>query len=458
MANVGYNSVKGLPFNSLEAVLLHGTTAGTAGDALVVRPESPFHALPVAAHLEGKDVYIEDQYVLSEGFNFRAEEVIEAGASTQLDIITLDDDTIVAAFSDGGDSNKLKCIAGTWIKATSSYIWGTATVANSVASNSVKLTRVDDDNFVISYRDDGGSDYLCAKVGAVSGTTITFGDETELTAAAINDVGGAACLVRTGIVAFGYVANADSKLYCLASTIDTDESTVGTPGSAVEIEAGAVKELGMCSYNTGYVAFVFQDDGATNDPITWCGATVSAAKVVAKGTAASLAGTAAAATSCQVVSPTTNVLVFSWIDSTKPHVRAGTVSTTTLTAGTELELESDAHLTPHMCVLNDSKIAVVTEDDAHASDVGNLYTVTRSGTTLTKSKTNQFTAAAVITPKICATEADRVHIFFNDAGNSNKGTIIPGHWSNHIIDVRAGGASAEAKIWVVPCPGRRRKA
>jgi len=58
---------------------------------------------------------------------------------------------------------------------TSSY--GSESTFNSATTAQIKTTKLDSTHFVIAYQDAGGSNYGCAKIGNVSGTNISYGDE-----------------------------------------------------------------------------------------------------------------------------------------------------------------------------------------------------------------------------------------------------------------------------------------
>ncbi len=161
-----------------------------------------------------------------------------------------------------------------------------------------------------------------------------------------------------------------------------------------------------------------------------------------------------------------NLSVF---DSTFVHINTMTISGTTPTKKTELELTSVASLTPAIALLEEDKFAVVFEDDSHTNDIGKLIIVTRSGDTLTKASTHWVTFASTQGIKICeldgvisrqpgAPDSNSIAILFDDAGDSNKGKIRVGRWDKFLIDVRSNVASSRFNLWAVSAPGRRRKA
>jgi hypothetical protein len=93
---------------------------------------------------------------------------------------------VVIAYKDGGNSNYGKAKVGTVSGTTISF--GSPTTFNSAASGD--NSAVFDSNLnkiVIAYQDGGNSSYGKAKVGTVSGTTISFGSPTTFNSAATYD-------------------------------------------------------------------------------------------------------------------------------------------------------------------------------------------------------------------------------------------------------------------------------
>jgi hypothetical protein len=81
---------------------------------------------------------------------------------------------VVIAYRDGGNSNSGTAIVGT-VSGTS-ISFGSPTVFESVNSTYIKIAYDStSQKVIISYRDNGNSDYGTAIVGTVSGTSISFG-------------------------------------------------------------------------------------------------------------------------------------------------------------------------------------------------------------------------------------------------------------------------------------------
>ncbi|NLG04010.1 MAG: hypothetical protein GX567_09320 [Clostridia bacterium] len=94
----------------------------------------------------------------------------------ELDLTVLSTTSFVIAGKDSINSTyygtaSVATVSGTDITYGSNYIFNEADTDYTV------IDTLDSTHFVVSYKDDGGDDYGCSKIGVVSGTTITFGDE-----------------------------------------------------------------------------------------------------------------------------------------------------------------------------------------------------------------------------------------------------------------------------------------
>lgn len=114
---------------------------------------------------------------------YGAESLANSGATGYVSIGTLDSTHFVIAYKDIGGSSycvaKIGLVSGTTV---SSY--GTASTANSADTDYISVTGLDSTHFAVSYRDSGGTGYGYAKVGLVSSTTISsYGAENAFNSA-----------------------------------------------------------------------------------------------------------------------------------------------------------------------------------------------------------------------------------------------------------------------------------
>ena len=86
-------------------------------------------------------------------------------------VAMLDSTHVVVAYKDTGGSGygcaKVGVIDGNTVT------WGAENVFNSAVTAYISIDVLDSTHFVVAYEDDGGSDYGCARIGLVSGTTIS---------------------------------------------------------------------------------------------------------------------------------------------------------------------------------------------------------------------------------------------------------------------------------------------
>ena len=105
--------------------------------------------------------------------------VVFNSASTRDISVTFDssNNKMVVFYRDGGDSNKGKAKVGT-ISGTSVSFGSVATFNNGTCESFGSCFDSSNNKVVVTYRDEGNSDYGTAVVGTVSGTDVTFGSET----------------------------------------------------------------------------------------------------------------------------------------------------------------------------------------------------------------------------------------------------------------------------------------
>lgn len=445
------NLNKGIRFDHLGAICIYGTSSSIADLDLVKKPVSPLGTRKHVCIKEGEGAYIYDNGVISKGLNLPvAEAVFESGATTEVNIVKLTSTLVVACFVDGSDTYA-KAIAGT-VAAGGAITWGTAVNVNEALSDSLGICRVSDSSFAISYRDNTGTTgYACVKMGSVSTTTITLGDEVELTNAAVDgytDV----CCPRSDYLTIGYVLTSDSAGYVIA--IDFSGTTLGTAGTAVAIN-DTTTYLRMKSHDNGVCLAVFRDGGASNYASAVVVTCSDAGVISVGGSVTALNAVAATYTDLDIISAT--AAVFTYVASTYCHVVSASISGDTITPGTAVALNSSATKYTRIVALGANKFIVVYEDDGAATDYGRYHLCSRTAEDVVASiKEHTFAIGATAEPAICSLNEDSVVIAFKDEGDSNKGKAITGYYNESLIDVRSSAASKAYRLWVMPYLGRIR--
>lgn len=450
-------------FSKLNYTRQTGTTSATANEATPVKNRIPSEydgATNWVTLLSGEGVYLEGADPMRTGTNFPATEVqFEAGTMTYYDAINLSPNVWVVAFDDGGDSNKGKAVVIT--KSGTTLTAWTADVFNDATTTCISLCRLSDTTFVVAYCDDGGSDYLCARIGTVTVSTgdVAWGTEKEVVAAAIDKTTSntAVCEPRSGVVAFAYQLAGDSKGYLIACDYTT--TTFGTAGSAVEFEAHETLYISMDAIAVGRVVIGFHD--ANDTYLKTVVGTVSAAKVCVAGTAEAHSG--ASASSVEVHKASENRGILSWIDTGDYHMFAFDIGTsgTTLNEGADATATGTV-LTVSSTLFNDTQGVLAYEDDAHAGDYGKVmpFTITwaamESGGTVAFGTEDTFAEAITTKVTVAGNIENEVVIFFDDGGASNVSKCTYGAYVDDIIDVRSTAASAAYVNYILPIFERTR--
>ena len=104
--------------------------------------------------------------------SYGAENVFNSASTLDVGVAALDATHFVVVYRDGGNSNYGTAIVGL-VSGTTISSYGAENVFNSAATWSIYVAALDSTHFVVAYRDFGGDNYGCAKVGLVSGTTIS---------------------------------------------------------------------------------------------------------------------------------------------------------------------------------------------------------------------------------------------------------------------------------------------
>ena len=431
----------GEKFNKLKGFNIRGTTASVADQPLLEKPVNPWssdHVFPVDFLQEG--VYFED--TMREGSQFRTAEATfrATGATTNIKLLKINTAYCIIAYSYAS-----KAYVRVGIRSGATYSWGTEALVNNAVTSGIDLCKINETTFAISYLDDGGADYHCARIGTFDSVgAVTLGTEKELTGA-LAKTGTSVCMPRAGVLAFASSLVGDGKLDIFASLFTG--TTIATAGTPVEFGGGASSLPSIESQTNGEIIVVFQAGYVANDPITYSTGTVSAANVVAVVTAeTTMAGTAAAATSIKVLKVNDNKVLVGWIDSTFAKVRAATLASGVITLGDQVVLTSSASLTFDFAMLDENRFIGVYEDDGD-SDYGKCIRFDLSGVTITAGEGDVFALTATANTAVCAFDSNVYLSAFMDDAASDIGRAILGTIEKNLIDIRSDVASVSFSGW-----------
>lgn len=247
---------------------------------------------------------------------------------------TLNANKMVTVYRDDDDANHGTAIIGT--------ITGT-TIAFGAETEFLSATRADwnavaalsTSGFVVAYRDTSDSNHGTAKIGTVSGTTITFGDETEFLAAnGAEYIGVAALDETTFVVVYEDRANADHG----TAKIGTVSGTTITFGAETEfLAANGATYISVAPLSTSGFVVVYRDEANLNHGTAKIG-TVSGTTITFGAETEFLSVDGVDFVGVTVIDNTQFVVTYRDLaDSFHGTTKLGTVSGTTITFGSEVE-------------------------------------------------------------------------------------------------------------------------
>ena len=195
--------------------------------------------------------------------SFGSETVFETGETYPI-AATFDssNNKVVIAYGDESDSSKGKAIVGT-VSGTS-ISFGSETEFNSGSTPGNQISASFDSNsnkVVITYRDGGNSNYGTGVVGTVSGTSISFGSETVFDSIYIDNTSSTFDSSNNKIVVT-YQRVSATDIYAAVGTVSGTSISFGTP---VEVDASAGSYSGVVFEGaTNKVVVSFDDNSANN--------------------------------------------------------------------------------------------------------------------------------------------------------------------------------------------------
>ena len=306
--------------------------------------------------------------------------VVYNSATTTENVLTFDNNNnkVVIAYNNGGDSGHGYAIVGT-VSSTSISFGSAAEFENAVISDHSITFDSNVNRVVISFRDEGNSNYATAIVGAVSGTSISFGSPVVYESA--NPEEQAITFdSNSNKVVIAYRDHGNSQHgTAIVGTVDSSDNSISF-GSAAVFNAAQTKVGGITfDSNSNKVVIVYSDIGNGQN------------------------GTAI----------------------------VGTVSGTSISFGSEsvfkdaqIEIESRTHTTFNSGI-NKVIITYMRISDDGAYYAGTVVTGTVSGTDITFATPVVFNAAtSTYSTPIYDSSNNRTVITYRDVGNSNYGTAI----------------------------------
>ena len=431
----------GLTFNRMKKFYVTGTTAAVANQPMLEKRKNHWrnsHVFPYGIIHRGVQLEEKDR----QGTQFRTAEAQfrATGATTQIKKLTLSPSMAIVMYA----YNNKGYLKAELVDSAGVITFGAEKEFNGAVVSSCDITKISTTSFAISFIDDGGDDYLAARICTVTAAgVITTGAEKLLVSAACSKNGTGICIPRDGVIAVVHALVSDGHIDVIAATFSG--VIIEDPGTTKEFDSTASSTLpDITSYADGKIMLAWSTGGGNG---VYRLGTVAVNAIVTVGAAAANFETGTA-TSIKIQTPIENVVLISWIDSTFAHALVATIDGVTVTAGSALELTAAAALTLDVDSLDSENFVAVYENDA-TSDLGTVHLFSRSGTVLTTGKIDVFTLSACKNTAVCALTDVRVLVGFGDDGDTNTGKVMLGQIEDHLIDVRSTSASISFGFWML---------
>ena len=330
---------------------------------------------------------------------------------------------VVIAYRDSGNSNHGTAIVGT--VSGSNITFGTPVVFN--AAQTVGIAATYDSNsekVVIAYRDDGNSDYGTAIVGTVSGTSISFGSEVVFHSGATNETVMTYDSTNQKVVIVYQDSGNSNYGKAIVGTVSGTSISFGSESNFHNADTRLIDVTYDSSNNR--VVIVYSDYGnsyhATAVVGTVSGTSISFGSDVVFNAANS-------SQSIKITYDSTNSKVVVAYQDTANYeygtAIVGTVSGTSISFGSEVVFESAQSAQISISYDSvDQKIVIAYRDYANSS-YGTVIVGTVSGTSISFGSPNVFETAETNGTSMGFDSGNaKMIIGYKDNGNSNYGTCI----------------------------------
>jgi hypothetical protein len=281
---------------------------------------------------------------------------------------------VVGFFKDVGDSNVMKSIVGT-VSGTSISFGSVVNVSTGSADTAAATFDTNSNKVVVAFRDSNNSGYGTARVGTVSGTSISFGTAVVFTSAEAN--------FEADSITFDNSNNRVVIAYTLSSGTNRGNAIVGTVsgtdisfGTQVAFNANfSAHQTATFDTSNNKVVIAFQDSSNSDQGTAVVGTVDSSDNSISFGSEA-IFNAAGTDTMSSTFDSTTNTVLVSYRDAGDNNngtIVVGTVSGTSISFGSENKYTTgDAVNTYNSRIIYDSnaKRAVVIYTEGGASGRG----------------------------------------------------------------------------------------
>ena len=358
---------------------------------------------------------------------------------------------VVIAIADDGDSNKGKVISGTISGTSISFDTSVEYDAGPVKTNAAVYDSTSE-RVVISYEDDGNSDYGTSAVFSTgyTATNLTSENYIGMSGGAVSYTGDVVPQVIGSSVVYEQAYSSDNRAVfdsnsnrIVVAYTDQGNSSYGTAvvgtvsgtsisfGTPVVFESASSGSFGPAfDSSNNKVVIAYKDDGNSGKGTAIVGTVNPSDNSISFGTAALFESSGTVTFVRAVFDSNANKIVVTYRDHSNNFygtAAVGTVSGTNISFGTPVVFEAAQTDSGFPVFDSNSNKVVIAYKDSGNSGNGTSIVGTVSGTTISFGSAVVFASAS--TDQISATfdsNLNKVVIAYRDDGNSNKGTAIVG--------------------------------
>ena len=366
------------------------------------------------------------------------ENTFNSANTYDITVAMLDSTHFVVVYRDyGGDDYgiaRVGVVSGTTITS-----YGDENIFNAASTNRIAVGALDSTHFVVAYRDEGGDDYGIARVGVVSGTTITsYGDENIFNAASTYYI----CLAVLDNSHFVVIYSDSGNFnYGTARVGVVSGTTITSYGDENIFYEGTTYDTDCAALDSTHFVIIYKDvsdsyDGQSKIGLTDGGATISSFGAQKTFNAANYWMPSVAALD------NTHFVVAYRDEGGDGYgiARVGVVSGTTITSyGPENVFNATYTRNTSVAKIDSTHFVVAYKDDG-----GDGYGITRigvvSGTTITSyGPENIFNTAITDSISVAALDSTHIIVTYRDDGGDNYGIARVGEvsygWTGIILEI-----------------------
>jgi len=301
---------------------------------------------------------------------YSSEYIFNSGTTTDNSVSKLNNSYFVVAYSDEGLFGYGMVIIGKITNNTITY--GSEYIFNSANTGEISVSALNETSFVVAYADGGNSNYGTARIGQVSGTSVSFGSE--------------------------YVFVSQIPYYCSTSKLNDTHFVISYSNNTNGTSIIGVVSGTSISFGSEYV---FNHMGTYYISTTSLNET-KFVNVYKNDTATIDTGIAV----------------------------VGNVSGNTISFGSEYVFENDGISTTDISKINSTKVVIVYTNETlkSLSLIANI-----DGTTISFGNKYVFTSNTASDKSVTVLDSSHIVIFYKDSNNSNYGVSLVGKINNDVI-------------------------